>query len=304
MSERETVGFIGLGLMGHGMAKNIVEKGWPLVVMAHRKREAVEDVIARGAEEVANAKAMAARCDVIFLCVTSSHEVEALIKGPDGILEGARPGLTIIDCSTSNPDSTIALAAELAGREITLIDSPLSRTPREAWSGELTTYVGASEADFERVKPLLSAWAAIVLRAGDVGTAHRLKLINNLVAMGYCALWAECFTACRKAGVSPQLFREVISNGGMNCGNFQNFSKYVCDGDPEGHKFAISNCAKDMRYYTQMADALGMTTLMSDSVLQTYKLAMNLGHGEDYMPLLVDPIAKLNGLAPGGGHER
>ena len=100
---KPVIGFIGVGLMGHGMAKNIVEKGYPLVVMAHRNREPVDDLVARGAREVSTPKEMAQHCDIIHLCVSGSPQVEANIRGSDGILASGKKGLIVVDCSTSDP---------------------------------------------------------------------------------------------------------------------------------------------------------------------------------------------------------
>ncbi|MBP6777809.1 MAG: NAD(P)-dependent oxidoreductase, partial [Piscinibacter sp.] len=113
MSGRPTIGFIGVGLMGHGMAKNIVTKGYPLVVLGHRNRAPVDDLLSLGAREAASARELAAQCDIVHLCVTGSPQVEALVQGPDGIAASERQGLIVIDCSTSNPVSTLALGALL-----------------------------------------------------------------------------------------------------------------------------------------------------------------------------------------------
>ena len=110
---KERIGFIGLGGMGAGMADNLLRKGWPLTVCVHRSRTAADRLIAAGATEAASPRALAAACDIVILCVTGSREVEALVKGPDGLAAAGKP-LLIIDCSTSNPSSTTALAAELA----------------------------------------------------------------------------------------------------------------------------------------------------------------------------------------------
>ena len=138
---KERVGFIGLGFMGHGMAGNILAKGWPLTVMAHRNRAPADDLVARGAAEAANPKEVAAASDVVILCVTGSPEVQAIIQGPDG-LAAAGKQLVIIDCSTSDPSVTTRLAAELAPLGMTLIDAPLGRTPAEALAGTLDVMVG------------------------------------------------------------------------------------------------------------------------------------------------------------------
>lgn len=296
MTDKPVVGFIGVGLMGWGMAKNVVEKGYPLLVMAHRKREAVEDLIGRGASEVSSPKEMAEKADVIVLCVTGAPQVEDLLRREDGILAGARDGLTVIDTSTSEPDLTERLHAELGERGITFFDAPLSRTPAHAWEGELSTYVGGPEELIEKWRPLLSTWASVVIPArGPVGAAHAIKLINNVISIGYAGIWSECYSMISKIGVEPEIFREIVSNSGMNCGNFQNYSKYVCEGDPKAHEFTLSNCLKDITYYNRLATRNGAATFMSDGALQLLKLGNTMGYGERNIPELVDVVAKLNG---------
>ncbi len=299
MTGKPVVGFVGVGLMGWGMAKNAVEKGYPLRVIAHRKREAVEDLVGRGAIEVTSLGDMAAEADVIVLCVTGSPEVEATIAA---IVPSAKPGLTIIDTSTSDPEVTERLAAELVERGITFLDAPLSRTPSHAWEGELTTFVGGPADLVEKWRPLLDTWASAVIPVGGpVGAAHAIKLINNLVALGYAAIWSECFAMVRKVGAEPAVFREVLSNSGMNCGNFQNFAKYPVDGDPNGHKFTIANAFKDLGYYSRLATRHKAATLMSDGALQTLKLGMAMGMGERYVPEMSDIVLALNDPGSGKG---
>jgi 3-hydroxyisobutyrate dehydrogenase-like beta-hydroxyacid dehydrogenase len=170
-NERETVGFVGLGLMGHGMAKNIVEKGYPLTVTAHRNRSPIEDLVGRGAVEVASPREVAERSGIVFLCVTGSREVEAIVRGKGGLGEGLRPGSVVVDCSTSDPTSTVALADELRAAGVDFADAPLSRTPKDAWEGMLDTMVGASDEVFARVKPVIETWAGRAPLASVVGYA-------------------------------------------------------------------------------------------------------------------------------------
>ena len=200
---KETIGFIGVGLMGHGMAKNIVEKGYPLTVMGHRNRAPVEDLLKRGAKEAKSAKEIGAASSIVFLCVTGSREVEAIVRGPDGLVAGLKPGSIIVDCSTSDPTSTMALAEELKSHGITLVDAPLSRTPKEAWEGMLDTMVGATPEIFARLKPVLDTWAGRVIHIGNTGDGHRMKLLNNFISMGYAALYAEALTWPRKSVSRP-----------------------------------------------------------------------------------------------------
>ena len=132
-----------------------------------------------------------------------------------------------------------------------------------------------------------------------MGSAHALKLINNLVALGYAAVWAECFAMVRKVGADPAVFREILTNSGMNCLNFQNFARYPVEGDASGHKFTIANAFKDLSYYERMATRHRAATLMSDGALQTLKLGMAMGMGERFVPEMADIVRTLN--EPKGG---
>ena len=170
---KDTIGFIGLGLMGHGMAKNIVEKGYQLTVTGHRNRAPIDDLVHRGAVEVKSPREVAERSSIVFLCVTGSPQVEATIRGEDGLAAGLKPGSVIVDCSTSDPTSTVRLAEELKARDIDFADAPLSRTPKEAWEGKLDTMVGASDEVFARIKPVLETWAGKIVHIGGIGDGPR-----------------------------------------------------------------------------------------------------------------------------------
>ena len=122
LSNNPTIGFIGVGLMGHGMAKNIVTKGYPLVVMGHKNRAPVEHLVSLGAREARSARELTQACDIVHLCVTGSTQVEALLRGPDGVMASGKAGLIVIDCSPSNPVSTLALGEELKAKGMVLVD--------------------------------------------------------------------------------------------------------------------------------------------------------------------------------------
>ena len=194
----EKVGFVGIGLMGHGMARNIVEKGFPLTVVAHRKRAAVDDLVGRGAVEAASLEDLARGCSVILLCLTGSPEVAAAVAA---MKPGLAKGAVVVDCSTSDPTVSLALAAELAGMGVDFVDAPLSRTPKEAWAGTLDCMVGASDATFARVQPILATWAAKIVHIGAVGDGHKMKLLNNFLSLGYAALYSEALALSRKVGI-------------------------------------------------------------------------------------------------------
>ena len=293
---KERIGFAGVGFMGHGMAKNIVEKGWPLTVLGHRRREAVEDLKGRGAREATSARELAQASDVVVLCVTGSPQVEALVSGPDGLATAGK-ALLIIDCSTSEPSVTTRLAEELAPKGITLIDAPLGRTPKDAWEGALDVMVGGEPASVERVRPVLEAFARRVVHTGPTGTGHTMKLLNNFLSMGYAALYAEALALGAKAGLTPQTFDSVIRGGRMDCGFYQTFFKYVLERDREAHKFTLRNGLKDTTYLAAFANATDTANPLGAAVRNSFALAVGAGHGDDYVPMLSDIIADLNGVS-------
>jgi 3-hydroxyisobutyrate dehydrogenase-like beta-hydroxyacid dehydrogenase len=291
----EKIGFVGLGLMGQGMAKNIVEKGYPLTVVAHRKRAAIEDLVSRGAVEAASLEDLARGCSVIFLCLTGSPEVAAAVAA---LKPGLAKGAVVVDCSTSDPTVSLSLAAELAEIGVDFVDAPLSRTPKEAWAGTLDCMVGASDASFARLEPIIATWAAKIVHIGAVGDGHKMKLLNNFLSLGYAALYSEALALSRKVGIPVTEFDKVIRGGRMDCGFYQTFMGYTLEGNREAHKFTLANAYKDMRYVESMANAATVGTPMASAVKNSFALAMATGGSgaEDYVPHLSDYIAKANGL--------
>ena len=290
------IGFIGVGFMGHGMARNLLEKGHSVQVIGNRNREPVEDLIARGATEAASPAALAAAVDIIHLCLPNSTSVERVMRGAKGIIAHARPGLTVIDTTTADPASTVALAAELADVGGTLVDAPLGRTPKEAEAGTLDAMVGCDEATFQRVLPVIQCWAANINHVGPVGSAHKMKLIMNFISMGYAALYAEALTTAAKAGIAPQTVRNVIGSSRLSNGFFDTFMAGAVGGDREIHKFTITNAAKDLRYCAAMAMAGGMANPMGAAMRSMFAAAEASGRGGDFVPRLAELFAAANGL--------
>lgn len=297
MSENKPViGFIGVGYMGHGMAANILKHGYQLYVKGNRNRQPVEDLVARGAREAASAKEMAAACDIIHICLSNSAQVEQVIRGQDGILASGRKGLVVIDATTADPTSTLSLAAEMAEHGMVLVDAPLGRTPKEAEEGTLDAMVGADEAVFARIRPVIECWAATINHVGPVGSAHRMKLIMNFIAMGYAALYSEALVMGAKVGLPPETVRRVIGGSRMNNGFFETFMRYAVDRDREAHKFSIANASKDVRYAANMASDAGVANIMGAAIKHYFTLAEASGRGSDYVPMLSDHVAGLNGI--------
>ena len=239
------VGFIGVGLMGHGMAKNIVEKGFELVVLRHRKAEAVEDLKTRGATE-ANLAARHGRAVRPHRAVRHRH---AAGRGAGARVRtvSPQPGrpLLLIDCSTSEPESTRQLAARLAPQNIRIVDAPLSRSPKEAWEGTLDVMAGGAPADLAEALPLLNCFARRVVETGEVGTGHTLKLLNNSVSLGYAAIYAEALMLGAKSGITPEIIHKVLAGGRMDCPFFQTF--FDLRGGRQPRKRTASRCATRSR---------------------------------------------------------
>lgn len=294
---KEKIGFVGVGLMGHGMAKNIVEKGWPLTVLGHRRRDAVEDLKSRGAAEASSPRQLALACDVVLICVTGSPQVEALVHGEEGLAAAGKP-LLIVDCSTSEPAVTTRLALSLAPKSITFIDAPLSRTPKDAWEGSLDVMVGGDPEVVERARPILEAFAGRIIPTGPVGTGHTMKLLNNFLSMGYAALYSEALMIGAKAGLSAKVFDSVVRGGRMDCPFYQTFFKYVLERDRNAHRFTIANAHKDVTYLAGFAEALGVANPIGAAVRNNYAFAVGAGHSEAYVPMLSDFVAQWNGVAP------
>jgi 3-hydroxyisobutyrate dehydrogenase-like beta-hydroxyacid dehydrogenase len=295
---KPVIGFIGVGLMGAGMAKNILTKGYPLMIMGHTNREPVERLKKLGATEATSPKELASKVDVLHLCVTGSPQVEAIMNGPDGIFASGKKGLIVIDCSTSNPVSTMALAESAQAHGMTLIDAPLGRTPAEAEAGTLDTMVGADQATFDKVKPILDCWAGNVVHLGPVGLGHKMKLINNFIAMGYAALYSEAIGIARKAGLSKEQFHAVVGSSRMRNGFYDTFMKWTMEGDENAHRFTISNAHKDMRYLSSLANEVGALHPIQAMVKNSFAGMEAAGQALRYVPMLADFVAIQNGLPP------
>ncbi len=291
----QRIGFIGAsGLMGHGIAKNLLAKGHPLALTVHRNRERVADLLAAGATQAASPAELARGADIVFVCVTGSPQVEAAVAGPDGLLAGARHGLTIVDCSTSEPDSTTRLRQTCAAAGVAFVDAPLARTPVEAESGRLNVMVGAAPETFAALQPVLGCFAENVIHVGGPGAGHVIKLLNNFIAQAICTATAEAFAVGQRAGIDPRKLVELVSAGAVNSGIFQAMAKTL-QGDLAGLKFELDNARKDIRYYTHLAEGLNIPTVVGEAVHQSLALASALGHGRKYVPSLVEAQEQLTG---------
>jgi len=296
MAEKKRVGLIGAGMMGHGIGKNIVTKGHSLIVLGHKNRQPIESLIKHGATEGKSAKEIAEKSDVVFLCVTGSPQVEDAVYRKDGLLEGVHKGLIVADCSTAEPSSTVKVAGDIAAKGGRFADTPLTRTPNEAEAGKLGLMTGGDDATLAELKPLLDCFADTIIHAGGVSAGHRLKLINNFIALGTAAVISEAVTAASKANVNLKALYDIVAAGGANSVMFQRLMKVPLENDDTALKFAIATASKDLRYYTNMTEQISATSFIAESVHQSFILAENRGYAQRFVPRMIDFIAELNGI--------
>jgi 3-hydroxyisobutyrate dehydrogenase-like beta-hydroxyacid dehydrogenase len=284
--------------MGHGIAKNLVTKGFPLTVRVNRNRKPLEDLLAAGAKEVATNADVARDADVVFLCVTGAPQVEEIVNGKDGIASVARRGLIVVDTSTSEPATTAKMREELAAKGVRFVDAPLARTPIEAEQGRLNIMVGADDATFAQLQPVLQAFCENIIHAGPPGHGIILKLINNFIAQAIATATAEAVAAAAKSGLSIRKLHEVISAGAVNSGIFQMMVGKMLEnnGDLTGLKFTLVNAMKDLRYYTHFAESLPVSAIVGEAVHQSLVNANLLGFGDKYVASLIEAQEKLNGV--------
>jgi 3-hydroxyisobutyrate dehydrogenase-like beta-hydroxyacid dehydrogenase len=268
------VGLIGVGLMGHGLARNILKHGHALTLMAHPGNRPLDELLAAGARTCDTAAEVARASDVVILCVTGTPEVEAVLSGPGGVLEGLRPGATVVDCSTAVPDSTMRMAALVEGAGGRFLDAPMTRTAQHAHAGTLNLLVGGAPETLEAVRPILDCFAESVTHCGTVGAGHRMKLLHNFVSIGTVSLVAEAAACAERAGVAMDVFVEVLASGGGGGVALERLRPYLLHKDASGLPFSLGNALKDVGYYARMARDADAAHAVADGVSATLEAGM------------------------------
>ncbi|WP_028535133.1 2-hydroxy-3-oxopropionate reductase [Paludibacterium yongneupense] len=208
----QKIGFIGLGIMGKPMSKNLLKAGYPLVVL-DRNPNSVAELAALGAEVGATPADVAARCDVIITMLPNSPQVKEVVLGEHGLLEGARAGTVLVDMSSIAPLVSRELAAALAQKGVEMLDAPVSGGEPKAIDGSLSVMVGGKSDVFEACFPVMKAMAGSVVRAGDIGAGNITKLANQVIVALNIAAMSEALVLASKAGVEPELVFEAIRGG-------------------------------------------------------------------------------------------
>lgn len=283
----QRIGLIGVGLMGHGIATNLLKHGHRLTLLDHPGNQPLDGLLAQGAITAPTPRAVAEQVDTLILCVTGSPEVEAVLTGGDGVLQGLRPGAVVIDCSTAVPSSTLRIAAQVASRGAHFLDAPMTRTPKEAAEGRLNLLVGGPAALFAQCRPILACFAENITHVGAVGAGHQMKLLHNFVSLGTVALLAEAAACARLSGVDAQTFVNVLATGGGGGAALERLKPYVLNDDATGLRFSLGNARKDLTYYTTMAADAQASHSVANAIRQMLDRACEQGHAQAFVPELV-----------------
>ena len=268
------IGMVGIGMMGHGIAANLVKHGHELVLLEHPGNQPLDALKAAGAASVPSAKELASRVQTVILVVTGSPQVEAVLTGTGGVLEGLKPGSIVIDCSTAIPSSTVRMAQAVHAAGSRYIDAPMTRTPKEAAEGRLNLLVGGDAALLEEVRPVLECFAENITHVGPVGAGHGMKLLHNYVSLGMVTLLAEAAACAEKSGVAAEAFVEVLAKGGGGGIALERLKPYLLAKDVGGLRFSIANACKDLGYYQTMATDANAQRSVATAVLDTLQDAL------------------------------
>lgn len=277
----ETVGFIGLGNMGSGMAGNIQKADYPMVVCDIRP-EATQSFVDNGARRATSAAEVASQCDVTFSSLPGPAEVEAIAVGPNGVLEGIKPGAIYVDLSTSRPTLIREIEPQFRAKGAHVLDAPVSGGKTGAASGNLAVMVGGDRAVYERIKPLLDSFGDKVFYAGAIGAGAVCKLVHNMISHGIRQAIAEGLTLGVKAGVDAETVWECVrrgSNGRMRYLH-ESIPRNIFRNDYDSPSFMLELARKDISLATELGREFDVPMPIANISEQIILEALNMGLGE------------------------
>ncbi len=292
MTQGMRVGIVGVGFMGHGIAKNVLKHGHQLTFLNHPGNQPVADLVAAGAARTDSAAMLAAASEVIILCVTGSPQVEDAMFRQDGVHGGLKRGAIVLDCTTAIPTSTAKVAKAIEAAGARYLDTAMTRTSKEAEEGRIGLIVGGEEALFNEVEPLLRCFAESITYAGPVGSGHKLKLLHNFVSLGFAALLSEATACAQRAGVDSRVFLDVLEKGAGDGVVYRRLKPFIETGDASGLRFTIANALKDLSYYNAMAGDAGAHRAIAEAARHTFEVAAESGHAQALVPELIAALAK------------
>lgn len=281
------LGFIGLGVMGEPICRNLIKKSGRPVVAFDLAAEPLARVEADGATIAASVADAVRASGVIFLCLPSAKHVRAVVEGERGILASIAPGQMIVDLGTSSVELTRAFASELAAKGASWVDAPIARTRQAAQDGTLSVMVGATPDLFAQVEPLIRCFATDVTRCGDIGAGQVTKILNNMVLFETVNALSEAVAVARRSGVEPQLLLETLAKGSADSFALRNHGlKAIVPGNFPERAFSTEYALKDLSYALELAAVAGLNlrgAALTESIL---KEAAAQGHGEKYFPVI------------------
>jgi 3-hydroxyisobutyrate dehydrogenase len=282
-----TIGFIGLGVMGEAMCRNLARKGSWKVVAFDQKVEPLERLRGDGVGVATSLRGIAQAADVILMCLPGGREVEIVTLGASGLVSMMRPGQTLIDMSTAPPALMRRIAADLAAKGADFADAPIARTRRAAVDGTLSIMVGGSPDIFARIKPLLDTMGNEVTHCGDVGAGQVVKIMNNMVVFETTMAVAEAISIAEASGVDGKLLLDTMSKGSADSFVLRNHGmNHLLPQDyPEG-AFSVRYAQKDLSYARDLAKTAGIKARGADLVAALFDEAIASGNGDRYTPVI------------------
>jgi len=277
---KPVIGFIGIGNMGMPMAQNLLKAEYPLVVYA-RKEKVMEEIANLGAEKAYSPKEVGIRSSVVITCLPASPDVESVVLGPDGIIEGAKPGSIVIDMSSSYPTSTRMIWEKLADKDIRMLDAPVSGGTKGAREKTLAIMVGGAEKDYNECHPIFEAIGKNIYYLGDIGAGHTVKALNNLLIAGTLVMTSEALIVATKLGLSPEKVVDIINNSsGRSWSSQFKFPNYILN-NAFNSGFSIRLLNKDVDMAVRMGREMNFPMYTGAMVQQIYNQAVGQGLGED-----------------------
>jgi 3-hydroxyisobutyrate dehydrogenase len=290
----ERVGFIGLGIMGQGMAHNLLKAGFALTVW-NRTASKMESLLAAGAEAGRDPADVAARSDVIVICVSDTPDVEGVILDEQGVLKGVKAGSLVIDCSTISPIATRKLAAALAKAGASMLDAPVSGGSEGAVRGTLSIMVGGEAKDFERAWPVFQAMGQKITHVGSSGAGQTVKLVNQILVVGNCLAMCEALLFAQAGEVDLAKTLEAVSAGAAGSWMLSNRGPQILQRDWQPG-FTIDLQQKDIRLILGAADELGVPVPGTAQIFQLYRTLQSQGLGGEGNHALVKALEHLAGF--------
>ncbi|MFD0677518.1 MULTISPECIES: 2-hydroxy-3-oxopropionate reductase [unclassified Paenibacillus] len=272
------VGFIGLGVMGKPMSKNLIKAGYELIVLD--KNKYASELIAAGAASASTPKAVAEWADVVITMLPDSHQVREAIIGPDGIMEGAKPGTVVIDMSSIAPLVSQEVATKLAEKGIDMLDAPVSGGEPKAIEGTLSVMAGGKKDVFNRCYPVMKAMAASVVLTGDIGAGNVTKLANQIIVAINIAAMSEAFVLASKAGVEPELVYQAI-RGGLAGSTVLDAKAYMIMDRKFDPGFRINLHIKDLSNVLETSREVGVSLPLTAAVIEMMQALKADGMGDD-----------------------